>query len=106
MKININGKEYNFEVNGTVGLVYLAQRLLGDETFDGQNNYHQVVLYYAAFHNSNKQEKNIPDLQQFLSCMTTKTMTEMTEYFWHRWNELEGIDTTKETTEEEKQGED
>ena len=91
MTITINGVDYAFNITGTVGLVYLAQRILGKEQFDGNNHYHQIVLYYSAFHASNSTKKNIPDLQTFMASLTTKTMTDMGQYFWKRWNELEGI---------------
>jgi len=107
MTININGVDYAFNITGTVGLVYLAQRILGDEQFDGQNPYHQIVLYYSAFHASNSTKKNIPDLQTFMASLTTKTMTDMGQYFWKRWNEIEGVSVDTSTDKnDEKPGED
>lgn len=113
MTITINGVDYAFDINGTVGLVYLAQRIMGDpehggETFDGNNPYHQIVLYYSAFHASNSTKKNIPDLQTFMASLTTKLMTDIGKYFWKRWNELEGVsvDTSTDKDEEATQGED
>ena len=45
MKIKIDGKEYDFRMKGTVGLVYLAERMLGEPLKDG-DKYHTLVLYY------------------------------------------------------------
>jgi len=115
MTITINSVDYAFDINGTVGLVYLAQRILGDpehggEAFDGNNPYHQIVLYYSAFHASNSTKKNIPDLQTFMASLTTKLITDIGKHFWSRWNELEGT-TVQEAShsgkdEESTQGED
>ena len=100
MKVTINGSEYDFRVTGTVGLVYLAERSLGCP-YDHTDKYHNLVLYYCAFVSSNK-GKDIPDVMEFISCLTTKLLANISQYFWYEWERLEGINVAKEDT----QGED
>jgi|GEM_PF-4927877 len=90
MKIRINNKEYDFVLHGTVGLVYMAERMLG-EPFKGDNKYHLAVLYYACLKASNKgRDIDNLDLQEFISSLTGKILSDISEYFWTRWEELEG----------------
>ena len=99
MKITINNTEYNFVVRGTVGLIYLAERILG-EAFNGADNYHVMVLYYACLTASNK-GKDVPDLMEFISSCTSDTIGTMSEYFWAEWARLE----PKQESKEDSQGE-
>lgn len=94
MKIRVNGVEYDFMLRGTVGLVYLAERMLGAAMEDG-NKYHTLVLFYCCLQTSNR-GKEIPDLMDFISSLTSKTMAEMSEYFWTEWRRLEGEPAAKE----------
>lgn len=89
MKVEVKGKEYRFEVNGTIGLMYKAELLLGTEKFDHKNKYHHAVLLYAAFHHSNKQLPEIPDLDDFICTLTSEKFNTLFNYFWMRWSELE-----------------
>lgn len=92
MIIKLNGKEYKFDLTGTVGLVYMVQRILGDEKYDNENEKHRMLLYYAAFYYSNVTEDNkVPDFNSFLLGLTSNTLTKMVEFFWKRWAELEGM---------------
>lgn len=87
MEIEINGKKYEFRVTGTVGLVYLAERMLGEGLKDG-DRYHTLVLFYCCLQASNR-DKELPDLIEFIASITTKTMAEMSTYFWSEWKRLE-----------------
>ncbi len=106
MKIRINGHEYDFTVRGTVGLVCMAERMLG-EPFKGDDNYHMLVLYYACLKSSNK-GRDIDDLslQDFISSMTSGQITRISEYFWDKWAELEGSAPRDEDPKEDDKGED
>lgn len=101
MKITINDQEYDFRLRGTVGLVYLAERMLGC-SFENGNRYHTLVMYYCCLVVSNK-DKDVPDLAEFISSLTTASLNQISDYFWARWNELEGNPTERK---EEPQGED
>ena len=101
MTIKINGRDYNFELNGTVGIAYLAQKVIGEDNFDHKNIQHHLAMLYTAFYTSNSGVKDLPNYEQFLASLTSKSVSEMTNYFWQRWEELEGP-----APKEEKQGED
>lgn len=101
MKIRLNGKEYDFRLRGTVGLVYLAERMLGEPMKEG-DKYHALVLYYCCLQVSNR-DREIPDLMEFIGSLTSQTLNEMTEYFWAEWRRLEGEPQPK--AEEDAQGE-
>lgn len=100
MKIEINGKEYDFRVTGTVGLMYLAERALGT-AFDQTSNYHMMVLYYCCLQVSNK-GRDIPDMVDFIASMTREKVRKITEYFDAEWHRMEG----EQKKEEDVQGED
>lgn len=89
MRIEIAGREYQFEVHGTIGLMYKAELLLGTEEFDANNKHHQVALLYAAFQSSNRRQENLPTLDDFMCSLTTKKYNDLLSYFWQRWSELE-----------------
>lgn len=99
MKLDINGKEYDFCVKGTVGLVYLAEHVLGSEFRIG-DNYHLAVLYYCCLQMSNK-NRQIPTLDDFILWLRADTVAQMSKYFWTEWKRLEGSGQS----EEEAQGE-
>lgn len=101
MEIEISGKKYAFSVTGTVGLVYLAERMLGEPLKDG-DKYQTLVLYYCCLQMSNR-DREIPDLMEFIGSLTSKTLNEMAEYFWAEWRRLEGEPQRK--AEEDAQGE-
>lgn len=101
MKIKIDGKEYDFRMKGTVGLVYLAERMLGEPLKDG-DKYHALVLYYCCLCASNR-GKDVPDLMEFIGSLTIQTLNEMSTYFWDEWRRLEGEPQPK--AEEDAQGE-
>ena len=101
MKIRLNEKEYDFRPRGTVGLVYLAERMLGEPLKEG-DKYQTLVLYYCCLQMSNR-EREIPDLMEFIGSLTSKTLNEMAEYFWAEWRRLEGEPQRK--AEEDAQGE-
>lgn len=90
MKIWINGKEWDFEVYGTVGLVYKAEQTLGVEALDLQDAHHQLVLWYVAFWQTNKHKgDDVPDLEDFICSMTNAKMKAIGKYFWGKWAEME-----------------
>ena len=90
MKIKIGGSEYDFVMNGTVGILYLAERFLNDgETLDlAGNNYHSCLVYYSVLATSNKE---YPTLEEFLAGLTGDTVRAMSDYVSKRWSELEGL---------------
>lgn len=98
MKISINNQEFDFLVRGTVGLVYLAERILG-EAFNGEDKYHVLVLYYACLTSSNK-GKEVPDMMEFIASLTSDKLDTIAQYFWGEWARLE-----PKTKEETAQGE-
>lgn len=103
-EIERNGKKYQVQMNGTVGLTMKVQMATG-EPFDPQNQMHQLQLYYAAFHNSNKHMKDCPDMDDFVCGFTSAEFNEYVEWFWARWKELEGnipVEEEKEDKEEKK----
>lgn len=87
MKVTINNTEYNFVVKGTVGLIYLAERILG-EAFNSEDKYHVLVLYYACLSSSNK-GKDVPDMVEFISSLTSDKLDAIAQYFWGEWARLE-----------------
>lgn len=89
MRIEILGKEYAFEVYGTIGLMYRAEQLLGTEEFDINNKHHQVALMYAAFRVCNRHVTDLPSLEEFTCSLTTSKFSAITAHFWRRWSELE-----------------
>lgn len=102
MKIKINEKIYNFIVTGTVGLVYLAERMLG-EAFDADNRYHLATLYLACLKSCNRgTDMDGMDTDTLLAHMTGKMFSEMSTYFWDQWYLLEGNVSAKE---DDQQGE-
>lgn len=105
MKIKISDKEYNFELTGTIGLLYMAERLLG-EKFDMENNFHLMMLYYSCLTASNPGKK-VPDTMEFMSHTTTTLFNEISTYFWAEWRRLEGLEDIEEGKEKEpEKGED
>lgn len=104
MKILINGKEYSFVLTGTVGLIYLAERMLGKE-FEAKDHYHLATLYLACLKACNRgTDMDTMDTDTLLSHMTSKLFGEMSTSFWDQWSRLEGI--RPETADgEDKQGE-
>lgn len=96
MQITISGKAYDFTLTGTVGLVYLAERALGC-AFDPQNTYHNLLLYYCCLAASNR-GKDIPEMTEFLSSLTTSKLTTISTYFWEEWRRLEGEPKAEEET--------
>ena len=86
MEIILKGKKYNFEINGTVGIVWIAQNFAGRE-IDIKSFEDLMYLMYAVYYTSNKQPM---DLQEFAASITSKTFNEMSEYFKRRFEELEG----------------
>ena len=101
MKIRLNEKDYEFRLRGTVGLVYLAERMLGEPMKEG-DKYHTLVLYYCCLQMSNR-DREIPDLMEFIGSLTSQTLNEMATYFWDEWRRLEG--ETQPKAEEGAQGE-
>lgn len=99
MKITINNHDYDFTLNGTVGLVYMAEHILG-EKFDHSNRYHMLTLYYTCLQVSNP-DKELPDMMQFFASLTSATLNQITEYFWTRWRELEPEHNNPEQQQEE-----
>ncbi len=90
MKIEIGGESYDMTMTGTVGLVYLAERLLPDgEELDLKKNYHNVLLWYALLWSSNK-GREIPTVEEFAASLTTATMTQIRDYVSDTWARLEG----------------
>lgn len=87
MTIKLAGKNYDFHLTGTVGLVYLAERVLGED-FDAKDKYHLLVLYYCCLRSSNKGE--VPDLVTFISTLTSESFRDLSEFFWSEWGKLEG----------------
>lgn len=104
MKINILGKDYDFQLRGTIGLVYMAERMLGCD-YDSKNKYHQAALYYCCLSASNR-GREIPDFLDFISSLTIESTNAMAEYFWREWQRLEGTPEDSEKKEENAQGED
>ena len=94
MKIKLNGKEYDFRVTGTVGLMYMAERTLG-EAYDHTKKYHVMALYHSCLVASNR-GREVPDLTEFMASLTTGAVAEMGEYFWSEWERLEGASAPKE----------
>lgn len=88
MTIEIRNKKYNFELTGTVGLIYAAEILLG-EPFDKDNRKHMLYLYYTAIQASNP-GKELPDVLTFITSLTSEMLTTMSEYFWAEWDRIEG----------------
>lgn len=86
MEIILKGKKYNFEINGTVGIVWIAQNFAGHE-IDFISSTDLMYLLYAVYYTSNKQPL---ELQEFAACITSKTFNAMSEYFKRRFEELEG----------------
>ena len=86
MDITLKGKKYNFEINGTVGIIWIAQNFAGHE-IDITSSRDLMYLMYAAFYTSNKQPL---EFQEFAACITSKTFNAMSEYFKRRFEELEG----------------
>ena len=90
MKIEINGKQWDFEVYGTIGLAYKAEQTLGVKELDFKDPHHELVLWYVAFWQSNKHKgDDVPDLEDFICSMTTERLNELGKYFWGKWAELE-----------------
>lgn len=87
MKVEIAGKEYAFEVNGTVGLLYLAERMLEKgEVFDASKPHHIFCLFYSILASSNKEA---PDVVTIASNMTRDKMQEWMGYVNKRFLELD-----------------
>ncbi len=102
MKIEINGESYDMVMTGTVGLVYLAERLLpAGETLDLTKNYHNVLLWYSLLWTSNK-GREIPTVEEFTASLTTRLMTQIRDYVAETWVRLEGGDGTENADEGEK----
>lgn len=109
MEITLNnGKTYNFEMNGTVGIVWATQRTMpkDEETgkrieLDLDNPRHHLYLYYTVFRQSNKKQNDIENYDDFECNMSGTIMRQMREYFWERWKELDPLPEGK-----EKSGED
>lgn len=89
MRVEIQGKEYDFEIKGTIGLMYKAETLLGIEEFDANNKHHQVALLYAAYYMSNKHRPDCLSMDEFMCSLTTTLFNTLTTYFWRKWAELE-----------------
>jgi len=87
MTITINNEQYNFEVNGTVGIQFLFNRMTGED-FNPENPDHIIQLYYVILVTSNP-DKEVR-IDSFIACLTTKLMKEISEYVARRWQELEG----------------
>lgn len=90
MKIEINGKQWDFEVYGTIGLAYKAEQTLGVKELDFKDSHHHLVLFYVAFWQSNKHKgDDVPDLEDFICSMTSDKFNAIWKYFWDKWAELE-----------------
>ena len=88
MKIELNGKEYLFEVNGTVGPMLMAERLMAEgETFDSKKGLHLAYLFFCVATLCNK---DFMTLDAFLGCLTARPFQQMRDYVDRRWTELEG----------------
>lgn len=106
MKIKIDGREYDFVLRGTVGLVYMAEHMLG-MPFESANRYHMAVLYYACLKTSNEgRDIDSLSLQDFVSSLTNRLLSEMSDYFWNKWEELEGPVHENKEGQEDEMGED
>lgn len=86
MDITLKGKKYNFEINGTVGIIWIAQNFAEHE-IDITSSRDLMYLMYAVYYTSNKQPM---ELQDFVASITSKTFNSMSEYFKRRFEELEG----------------
>lgn len=86
MEIILKGKKYNFEINGTVGIVWIAENFAGHE-INIKSSADAMYLMYAVYYTSNKQPL---ELQEFAASITSNTFKEMSEYFKRRFEELEG----------------
>ncbi len=96
MEITIDGTTYGVQLTGTVGLMALAERRLG-EPFDASKSYHLFMLYYIAMERSNKGKK-LPDIDEFIASFTTAKLKAFTHEFWTAW---ERIDPTPKAAEGE-----
>lgn len=87
MRVEINGREYRFEVNGTVGLGYKAEQVLGEE-LDPTNKMHVAALCYAALFYSNNGQ--VMSWYEFISTLTSEVNNQMVNHLTERWAVLEG----------------
>lgn len=88
MKIELNGKEYLFVMNGTVGPMLMAERLLPEgEAFDVKKGLHLAYLFFCVAALCNK---DFMTVDAFLGCLTAAPFQQMRDYVDRRWAELEG----------------
>ena len=84
-----NGQQFAIALRGTVGLMCLAERRIG-EPFNPEDKYHMLALFYTALIISNKKAVGLPTLDDFIETLTTSVFASMNEWFWATWRELEG----------------
>lgn len=95
----LNGKKYDFEIKGTVGIIWIARNFANHE-IDITSNSDLMYLLYAVHYTSNKQPL---ELTEFVACINSKLYNEMIAYFKRRFDELEGVnDTAAEEKDESK----
>ncbi|MCD8207695.1 MAG: hypothetical protein LUD72_07145 [Bacteroidales bacterium] len=88
MKVTIAGREYDFEMNGTVGHVYYAESvLLKGEKWDALNMFHQMAFAYSVLRTCNKE---VPTFERFYASLTGKSLEGVIAYMNERWLALEG----------------
>lgn len=83
----LNGKKYDFEIKGTVGIIWIARNFANHE-IDITSNSDLMYLLYAVHYTSNKQPL---ELTEFVACINSKLYNEMIAYFKRRFDELEGV---------------
>ncbi|MCD8265820.1 MAG: hypothetical protein LUC33_01565 [Prevotellaceae bacterium] len=99
MTITINGVDYAFYMTGTVGLVYnTARKYFGKEELDTTKTSEISALFHNILVTSNK-GKEVPKLDEFECSLTTALYTQMRDYFFERWAELEGVQATEQKQE-------
>lgn len=86
MKVLIGEKEFEFEVHGTVGLVFMVEEMTGKD-FDFASKRDIMYLTYAVLVASNK-GKEIT-LDWYLENLTSPPFIQMRDYIYKRWAELE-----------------
>lgn len=87
MKVTINGRAFDYEVNGTVGLAYKAEQVLG-EPLDMRKKMHLAAVCYAALFYSNGGD--VMPWHEFISTLTSEPNNQMIEHLTRRWKTLEG----------------